>query len=263
MFNQRCCMLRILLLAIALTASQALAQNIEDSKLVDLTHSFDASTVYWPTAEDFKWKKTAWGPNEQGKWYAAAEFSTSEHGGTHLDAPIHFAEGRETTEQIEVARLVGRAYVIDISAQCARESDYQLQPDDIADFEKKHGKIPAKSIVLVRTGWSRFWPDREKYLGSARRGDASGLHFPGVALAAAEVLVARSVDGVGIDTASIDHGPSKDFGAHRVLAAANVYNLENLTALDRLPAKGATIIALPMKIGGGSGGPVRAVAVLP
>jgi kynurenine formamidase len=255
-------MQRILCLILIASASCA-AQRIDDSKLVDLTHAFDASTVYWPTAEDFHWKKTAWGPNAHGKWYAAGEFSTSEHGGTHLDAPIHFAEGRQTAEQIEVARLVGPAYVIDISAQCAKERDYQLQPEDITAFEKKHGKIPAKAIVLVRTGWSRFWPDREKYLGSAQRGDASGLHFPGVSPAAAEVLVARGVDGVGIDTASIDHGPSQEFGAHRVLAAANIYNLENLMALERLPAKGATLIALPMKITGGSGGPVRAVAVLP
>lgn len=255
-------MFRTLLFTFLLLTT-ASAQKIDDAKLVDLTHAFDASTVYWPTAEDFKWKKTAWGPNEQGKWYASAEFSTSEHGGTHLDAPIHFAEGRQTAEQLEVARLVGPAYVIDISAQCARERDYQLQPSDIATFEKKHGKIPAKSIVLVRTGWSRFWPDREQYLGSAKRGDASGLHFPGVSPGAAEVLVARGIDGVGIDTASIDHGPSKEFGAHRVLAAANIYNLENLTGLEKLPAKGATLIALPIKIAGGSGGPVRAVALLP
>ena len=248
---------------VLLFAASALAQHIDDAKLVDLTHSFDASTVYWPTAEDFKWKKTAWGLNQQGKWYASAELSTSEHGGTHLDAPIHFAEGRQTSEQIEVARFIGPAYVIDISAQCAKDRDYQLRPEDIAAFEKQHGEISAKAIVLVRTGWSRFWPDREKYLGSAKRGDASGLHFPGISPAAAEVLVARGVDGVGIDTASIDHGPSKEFGAHRVLAGANIFNLENLAGLEKVPAKGATLIALPMKIAGGTGGPVRAVAILP
>jgi len=254
--------MRTITCLILLFASSGYAQKVDDSKLVDLTHNFDASTVYWPTAEEFQWKKTAWGWNEQGKWYAAAEFSTSEHGGTHLDAPIHFAERGQTAEQIDIARLVGPAYVIDISAQCAQERDYELQPQDIAAFEKKHGRIPAKSIVLVRTGWSRFWPDREKYLGSARRGDASGLHFPGISPAAAEALAARGIDGVGIDTASIDHGPSKEFGAHRVLAAANIFNLENLAGLEKLPAKGATLIALPMKIAGGSGGPVRAVAVL-
>lgn len=255
--------MRRFLLFTLLLISSAFAQQIDDAKLVDLTHSFDAETVYWPTAKGFEWRKTDWGADKQGRWYASAEFCTSEHGGTHLDAPIHFAEGRQTTEQIEVARLVGPAYVIDISAQAAKDRDYQLQPGDIVAFEKQHGKIPAKSIVLVRTGWSRFWPDRQQYLGSDKRGDASDLHFPGISAGAAEVLVARGVDGVGIDTASIDHGPSKDFGAHRVLAAANIYNLENLTNLDRLPETGATVIALPMKIAGGSGGPVRAVAVLP
>jgi len=136
--------------------------------------------------------------------------------------------------------------------------------DEIRAFEASHGPIPEGSIAILFTGWGARWPDRKRYLGDDSPGDASRLHFPGLSPEAASYLAGdRRVVGVGIDTASIDPGNSQDFRAHRVLAAANVYNLENLAAVDRLPPTGATLIALPMKIAGGSGGPVRALAVLP
>jgi kynurenine formamidase len=118
--------------------------------------------------------------------------------------------------------------------------------------------------VLVRTGWSRHWPDRLAYLGDNTPGDASKLRFPGYGEDAARLLVEeRQVVLLGIDTASVDFGRSTDFIVHRVAAARNVANLENLTNLDRLPPRGATVIALPMKIEGGSGAPVRVVALVP
>jgi len=236
---------------------------IDRSKLIDLTYPFDASTVYWPTADPFEWKKDHWGVTPAGYWYTSASFRTSEHGGTHLDSPIHFAEGKWSAEQIPLSRLVGPAGVIDITAACSKDRDYRLQAADILAWEKRHGPIAPGDIVLVRTGWGKFWPDRQQYLGSDKRGDASGLSFPGISEEAAELLAKREVFAVGIDTASLDYGRSQDFIAHRILNARNICGLENVARLDQLPETGATLIALPVKIRGGTGGPVRIIAILP
>ncbi len=208
--------------------------------------------------------KDAWGVSPGGYWYTSASFAASEHGGTHLDSPIHFGEGQATVDQIPLSKLIGLAEVIDVAAACARNRDYQLTVEDISAWEKAHRTIPAGSIVLVHTAWGKFWPDKLRYLGSDKPGDASNLHFPGISKAAAELLAAkRKVAGVGIDTASIDHGPSKDFLTHRVLNGAGIYGLENVAHLEKVPATGATLVALPMKIKGGTGGPVRIIAILP
>lgn len=245
------------------TAQDQLSRSLKTADIIDLTHSFDENTVYWPTAKPFTWEKESWGKNAQGDWYAAARFAASEHGGTHLDSPIHFAENRDTTDRISIDRLIGPAAVIDISEKCSRNPDYRLTAQDIIEWEAQHGKIQPHTIVLVRTGWSRFWPDRKRYLGNDTPGDTKNLHFPGLSREAAELLAKREVDGVGIDTASIDHGQTKDFIAHRILSERNIYGLENLANLERLSATGATLIALPMKIKGGTGGPARVIVILP
>lgn len=237
--------------------------GIDESKLVDLTYAFDDQTIYWPTAKPFEWQKEAWGKSAGGYWYTAARYAASEHGGTHLDAPIHFGEGKQAADEIPISRLVGPAIVIDVSQACAGNADYRLTTEDIAAWEKEHGVIPNESIVLVRTGWGRFWPDKKKYLGTDAPGDVANLHFPGISREAAELLSQRRIDAIGIDTASIDYGQSKDFIAHQILNGANIYGLENVANLERLPAKGATLIALPMKIKGGTGGPARIIALLP
>ena len=240
------------------------AAQINDAKLVDLTYDFDAQTLYWPTAQPFQWKKDAWGVGPGGYWYTMASFSASEHLGTHIDSPIHFAKDGLTTEAIPLAKLTGPAVVVDIAAACAKDRDYRASVADLEAWERAHGRIPAGAIVLFRSGWGRFWGDRAAYFGNAKVGAATGLHFPGVSKEAATFLAKqRQVDGVGIDTPSIDHGPSQDFIAHRILGAAGVYNLENVANLEKLPARGATLIALPMKIKGGTGGPVRIIALLP
>ena len=248
---------------IALLALAAAAAAIDETKLVDLTHPFDDKAIYWPTAKPFTWEKESWGRNAQGDWYTAGRYSASEHGGTHLDAPIHFAKGKQTVDQIPIDKLVGPAIVIDVSAAVATDRDYRLSPGDIAAWEAKHGRIPANSIVLVHTGWGKFWGDKKAYLGTDKAGDTSNLHFPGISKEAAALLAERKVDAVGLDTPSLDHGPSRDFAAHRAFAAANVYGLENVANLDRLPPIGATLIALPMKIKGGTGGPTRIIAIIP
>ncbi|MFN3324562.1 MAG: cyclase family protein [Bryobacteraceae bacterium] len=261
----------ILLCLFATTAPGQTASSVENrnisirgSKLIDLTYSFDEHTIYWPTSKPFEWRKDSWGRNEAGEWYASASFCTSEHGGTHLDSPIHFAEGRWSSEQIPVSRLIAPAVVIDVSAAARADRNYRLTRGDIEAWERRHGRIPDGSIVLVRTGWGRHWPDRKEYLGTDKPGDVAGLSFPGIHPEAARLLAReRTIYGVGIDTASLDYGPSKDFAAHRVLNEANIYGLENVANLEQVPEAGATLIALPVKVAQGTGGPVRIVAVVP
>lgn len=236
---------------------------IDETKLVDLTHTFEEQTVYWPTAKPFVWNRESWGKAEGGYWYASASFQASEHLGTHVDSPIHFGEGKQTTDTIPLHRLVGPAIVIDVSAACVANPDYQLTPADVEKWEKVNGRIPNGAIVLIRTGWAKFWPDRARYLGTAEPGNVRNLRFPGISPDAAKLFVERRVDGVGIDTASLDHGPSADFRTHQILNGANIYGLENVANLERIPAAGATLIALPMKIRNGTGGPVRIAAILP
>jgi len=237
---------------------------IDESKVIDLTYSFDEKTIYWPTAKPFKWEKDAWGTAAGGYWYASGSYGASEHGGTHLDSPIHFGKDKATVDEIPLSRLIGPAVVIDVAGAGAKNPDYQLSVEDIAAWEKAHGQIPDGAIVLIHTGWGKFWPEAKRYLGSDTPGDTANLHFPGISRGAAEFLATkRKIDGVGIDTASLDHGPSKDFIAHQILNGANIYGLENVANLERVPATGATLIALPMKIKGGTGGPVRIIAILP
>jgi kynurenine formamidase len=237
---------------------------IDESKVVDLTYSFDEKTIYWPTAKPFTWEKEAWGVSTGGYWYSAARYAASEHGGTHLDAPIHFGEGKQAADEIPLTRLISPAVVINIAEACAKNADYLLTVEDIAAWENQNGHIPGNSIVLVHTGWGRFWGDKKQYLGTDVAGDVANLHFPGISREAAKLLTEqRKIDAVGIDTASIDHGPTKDFIAHQILNGANIYALENVANLEKLPTKGATVIALPMKIKGGTGGPARIIALLP
>jgi kynurenine formamidase len=243
------------------------AQTIDLSRyrLVDLTHAFGPTTLYWPTATTgFRLDQLAFGPTPGGFFYSAYAFSTPEHGGTHLDAPIHFAAGGLTADRLRLEQLVAPAVVIDVSARTATDPLYRLTPDDVLAFERRHGRIARGTIVLLRTGWSARWPDRRSYFGDATPGDASKLRFPSYGADAAELLVrGRGVGALGVDVASIDYGPSTDFMVHRIAAAANVPGFENLTRLDELPPVGALVIALPMKIEGGSGGPLRAIALVP
>jgi kynurenine formamidase len=237
--------------------------DLARARIVDLTHPFDDKTPYWPTAPSgFELKTVHRGTTQDGYFYSAYSFCAPEHGGTHLDAPFHFAEGGFAADAIPLKQLVAPGVVIDVAAKAAADADYRLSVADVEAWERRNGRVPAGAIALVRTGWSSRWPDRKRYLGDDTPGDASRLHFPGLSPEAAALLVERRVAALGIDTASLDHGPSKDFAAHRVGAAANVPNLENLAHLDQLPETGAWIVALPMKIGGGSGAPLRALALL-
>ena len=254
------------LLASACSAGPQLQRLLPEGDLVDLSHAYGAETIVWPTSERFRLDKVADGITEAGYYYAANNVFTAEHGGTHIDAPIHFAAGRQTVDQIPLDRLFGAAAVVDVVAQADRNRDHQVTVEDLTRWESDHGRIADGAILLIKTGFSRRWPDAASYLGTAERGPqaVASLHFPGLHQDAARWLVAnRAISAVGIDTASIDHGQSTLYESHRVLFDRNIPAFENLAALDRLPPTGAFIVALPMKIAGGSGGPLRAVAIVP
>ena len=256
----------IAIAALALTACSTPGNDLSSGRWIDLTHDLAEDSVFWPTADGFRHEVASYGPTPGGWFYSSYNLHLSEHGGTHLDAPIHFAEGKQTADQIPLERLIGPAAVIDVSAQSAADSDYRFTVEDVTKWERANGRLPDGAIVLFRTGFDKRWPDKATYLGTAERGpDAvAKLHFPGISEEAARFLAdQRKVSAVGLDTASLDYGQSKDFIAHRILLGANIPGFENVANLDRLPAKGAMVVALPIKIRGGSGGPLRIVARLP
>jgi len=258
----------VLLAALAAAACSTPQEDLFPSgELVDLSHTYDEQTLFWPTAtEGFKLEKVADGITEGGYYYAANNFCTAEHGGTHLDAPVHFAAGHQAVDQIPLDSLVAPVLVIDVTDQSSKNPDYQVTRADFERWESEHGTIPPDAIVLIRTGFSKRWPDAVRYLGTADKGQAAvpQLHFPGVHPDLARWIVeSRPIKAIGIDTASIDYGQSTLFESHRTLYERNVPAFENLTNLDRLPIRGAFVIALPMKIKNGTGAPLRAIAIVP
>jgi len=237
---------------------------MDPHRVVDLSYAFGPDTIYWPTGESFELKRTAFERTPQGYWYASNDMCLPEHGGTHMDAPIHFAEGKRTCEQVPLSSCIGPAVVVDVRTKADANRDYRLEVGDLLAWESRHGRIPSGAIVILFSGWGRHWGDAERYLGTAKQHDVKNLHFPGFSAEAARFLIdERDIAAVGVDTASMDHGPSEDFIVHQIINGADKPGFENLANVDRLPAHGATIIALPMKIAGGSGGPVRAIAILP
>lgn len=233
---------------------------------IDLSHDFSSETIYWPTSEPFKLDTVSAGMTEKGYYYSAYKFCSAEHGGTHIDAPVHFAEGRRTVDEIPLTQLVAPAVKIDVSQTAIANRDYQVGVGDLTNWESQHGKIPDGSILLLQTGFGRYWPDRVKYLGTDKRGPegVAELHFPGLQPEAAQWLVKnRRINAVGIDTASIDYGQSQTYGSHVALMTQNIPVFENVANLDKVPIAGAEIIALPVKIKGGSGGPLRIIAFIP
>jgi len=216
-------MKRLHLLLFMILAVPVVAQRppaLPSSHVVDLTHAFDATTVYWPTAQPFKLETDFEGMTDKGYFYSAYRYSAAEHGGTHLDSPVHFAKGHYTVDQIPLQQLMGPAIVIDVSKQCAANADYLVSVTDFQEWERRQGRIRPGTIVLLRTGFGKYYPDRKKYLGTDERGDqaVAKLHFPGLDPAAARWLTqSRSIKAIGLDTASIDYGQSTLFESHRIL----------------------------------------------
>ena len=237
--------------------------NLDKGSWIDLTHAFDKHTIYWPTADNFKKTTVFEGQTDGGFYYSAYNFEAAEHGGTHMDSPIHFYKNKRSVEQVPIEQLIGPAVVIDISKKAENNRNYQLQIADIKAFEKKYGVIPQGSILLINTGSAAFYHDKEKYMGTTKRGaqGVKALSFPGIHPDTATFIVKnRKIKAIGLDTPSLDYGKSTHFESHVILFKHNIPGFENVTNLDRLPATGAVVIALPMKIRGGSGAPLRIVA---
>jgi len=250
----------------ALPASPSLASVLSHYTLVDLTHSFDERTIYWPTEPGFQLIRGPAGVTEKGYFYAANRFAAPEHGGTHIDAPIHFFEGRQTVDEIPLENLAGEGAVIDVRQQVRHQPDYQVTVTDLRRWEEQHARPLTGHIVLLRTGYAAYWGDRQRYLGTTKTGREAlaELRFPGLHPDAALWLAEnRRPKAVGIDTASIDYGPSELFQSHVILFRHNIPVFENVADMSLLPAVGSYVVALPMKIGGGTGGPLRIVAWIP
>lgn len=260
---KKICLSFLLLVSVS---SHSVAEDIFNGQWIDLTHDFSEETIYWPTADTFKKTTVSHGYTEAGFFYTAYNFCSAEHGGTHIDAPIHFYENRNTVDQIPVEQLIGPGAIIRIQRKAEKDRNYQLSVEDILDWEKEHGLLAENSILLIDTGSGQYWPDKNKYMGTDERGEGAveKLRFPGIHPEAAEFLATkRKIKAVGIDTPSIDFGGSKLFETHQILFEKNIPGLENIANLDKLPEQGFMIVALPMKIKGGSGGPVRIVAFIP
>ena len=262
--------IRILILTLAALLQVGCAQKsshaFPSGQWIDLSHDFSDETIYWVTAEPFKRTTVAEGMTPQGYYYSAYNYSAAEHGGTHIDSPVHFGEGKKTVDQIGLEQLIAHGVKIDVSSKAANDRDYLITTDDIKTWETSNGKIPEWSIILFQTGFGSKWPEKKSYLGTDQKGpDAvKDLHFPGLHPDAAKWLVEnRKIHAVGIDTASIDYGQSTNFQSHVALMTNNIPAFENVANVDKLPAKGFHIIALPMKIKGGSGAPLRIIAFVP
>src|SRR5919106_3135320 len=208
--------MRKLLFAVLLLAGCATARgplDLEHAEIVDLTYPFDEHTLYWPNSPSaFELKELARGMTPGGYFYASNLFCAPEHGGTHLDAPIHFAEHGLTADAVPLRQLIAPAVVIDVSSQSAADPDYRLNADDVRAWEARNGSIAPGTIVLLRTGWGKRYPNRKQYFGDDTPGATDKLHFPSYGEAAARLLVGeRRAGALGVDTASIDYGQSHDF----------------------------------------------------
>lgn len=255
----------VLLILPLLNCTPVEKHSFEDGRWVDLTHDYSSETLYWPTSDTWQFDTVFVGQTDKGYYYEAFKFSTAEHGGTHLDAPIHFSEGKLTVDELSIDQLTGNAVIIDVSDKVSADRNYQILPEDIQHWEDVHGMIPNGSILLFHTGFGSKWPDAQEYLGTTLRGEegVANLSFPGIHPESSRWLVDhRKINAIGLDTPSIDFGKSTLYETHQILFAHNIPGFENLTNLDQLPATGAYVIALPMKIKDGSGAPLRIVAFL-
>ena len=243
---------------------EAVSQDLREAllmgsaRLVDLTHPLSEKFPAWP-GDERVFEATVQARTEEDGYFTRNVWML-EHFATHIDAPIHFPPGKTSVDKIPLEQLVGPAVVLDIRQQAAENPDYRLTAEDVAAWEERNGRIPAGAIILARTGWAARAGNGESY----RNQDEQGvMHFPGYSVEAVRLLLERKVSGLGIDTLSVDYGPSSEFEVHSVSHGAGLYHLENLSDLSELPESGAVLVVAPIKLEGGSGGPVRVFALLP
>lgn len=225
-------------------------------KIVDLTHTIDETIPLWPGSEPFN-MSIRFDYHEVG--CRAASYSLVAGTGTHMDAPAHFIRDGKTIEQLLPNDLVAPLCVLSVIDAVNKNHDYMLDVDDILGWEKKYGKIPASSVVVMDTGWGHRWPNPINFLNE----DSKGIkHFPGFSVEAAQLLLERNVGGIGIDTFSLDAGIATNFSVHKLMLSRGIFFLECLANLDKLPEAGAFICALPLKIKNAPEFPVRAIAFI-
>ena len=228
------------------------------TRVIDLSYAINDKLVPWPGDEKYFEAKINATIEKNG--YFTRSFWMLEHYGTHLDAPAHFPPGKATVDQIPANKFFGPAVLLDVREEAAKDADYRLSVSQIEKWEHAHGQIPPGVIVLLRTGWASRWPDAQRYRHQDKQGK---MHFPGFSAEAAKVLIDRGVSGLGCDTLSVDYGASEDFSVHHLALGAGLYHLENLSDLSKVPEAGAFLVVAPIKLEGGSGGPVRVFALLP
>lgn len=236
--------------------AEALRQSVTATQVVDLSHDMYEGMSYWPGGVPFTMTRLV--DYDQG--YRLHKFEVGENTGTHIDAPKHFVDGAPGLDAIALRDLVVPAVVIDVKDKVADNVDYRLSAADVEAWEAEHGAIPAGSLVILNTGWHQRFADQAEY---ANQDEGGVMHFPGYAKDAAELLVARDVVGIGIDTLSLDYGPAKSFDTHLVMLGAEKYQIENLANLDALPPTGATVIVGVLKVRDGTQAQARILALLP
>ncbi len=223
--------------------------------VVDLTH---ATTLVAPTNAR-EGEKASAAPRNNDEVFAHDMVSASRYG-THLDAPAHLERGLWTVDQIPAERLVAPLVVLNVRSKAARNPNYQISVNDVADWEQVHGHIPQGAVVMANTGWETRWNSAREY----RNSDSQQImHFPGYSAEAARFLVeGRTVIGLGIDTLSLDYGPSKDFPVHKYALSRSLYQLENVANLEQAPESGGTVVVAPSKLAGQVDAPVRILALM-
>lgn len=243
----------------------------DDIEVIDLAQPLNEHTLVIQLPEPFK-NTSGFKLNkishfdEDGPAWSWNTFTTGEHVGTHFDAPNHWISGKDndSVDTIPSKNMIGEAFVIDVTAKCTENPDYILTVEDIYEFENKFGKIKEQSWVILRSGWGKFAQDPVKFFNV----DENGMsHTPGFGKEAAQFLAyERNVLGVGTETVGTDAGNAglsdPPFPNHYYMHEANKYGLCSLANVDKLPPRGAVIIATPLKITDGTGSPVRPIALV-
>lgn len=229
--------------------------GLRPEKLVDLTQPLGPATILWPGSRPFAADIEV---DHDTHGVYARDLSLPEHTGTHLDAPAHFVRNGATVDEILLGALVRPAVCLDVRELVGDDASFTLSAAMIETIEDRDGVIPADTAVLVCTGWDRFHGDPDRF-----RGPGDSLAFPGIAADAARLLVGRDVAGVGIDTLGVDAGHATTFPTHQIMLAAGLWHLEGLMHLERVPPRGAWLVAAAIPVVKASGAPARAFAILP
>ncbi|KAL8581946.1 hypothetical protein ACOMHN_027928 [Nucella lapillus] len=230
----------------------------------DLTYSLNEQSVFWPGQPTFSFNIILRGHfGASGLWWEANDFGMEEHGGTHIDAPAHFSEGRWRTHQIPPSHLVGPGVVVDMTRQARLDEMYAVTTQDFLNWEEKHGRLPEGAVVLIKFGWGERYPDPLRVFNTDNPDDPSTYRYPGLHANTAQWLVDnRNLTALGVDTPSPDNPNTANFPAHTVLLGNDVLILEYVAYLETLPPRGFDVVIGVIKIEDGSGGPARILGLM-